>query len=185
MEPKTAESQAEILPDHCAADVAVLCCGNVLLGDDGFGPAVARRLNEGDAIPDEAIVLDAGTAVRELLFDVLVSERRPGRVVLVDAVDVGRPPGDVFELELDRLPKLNVSTVSLHQAPTTNLLRELRDETDVDVSVVVCQVTARPDEVCEGLSPAVEAAVAKAADLIASRYLSSKTTPRPARATKE
>lgn len=163
--------EMEILPDHCAADVVVLCCGNILLGDDGFGPAVASRLNEAGGIPSWAVVLDAGTAVRELLFGILVSDRRPRRIVLVDAVEIGRRPGEVFEIDLDRLPEVNVSTISLHQAPTSNLLREIRDETDVEVDVIVCQVAARPDEVRQELSPAVTQAVEEATELIRRRFL--------------
>jgi len=34
------------LPDYCTAGVLVLGCGNPLMGDDGFGPAVAERLLE-------------------------------------------------------------------------------------------------------------------------------------------
>ena len=49
----------DILPDHCAKDVVVLCCGNVLLGDDGFGPAVAEKLNAINNIPEWAVVIDA------------------------------------------------------------------------------------------------------------------------------
>jgi coenzyme F420 hydrogenase subunit delta len=173
--------ETELLPDHCAAEVVVLGCGNVLLGDDGFGPAVAAHLERSGGIPDGTVVIDAGTAVRELLFDILVSERRPRRIVLVDAVDLpaddangGRAPGEVFELDLDRLPKVNVSTISLHQAPTTNLLREIRDQTGVEVTIVVCQVSERPDEVHVGLSAAVARAVEEAADLIVRRFLSDR-----------
>ncbi|UCF09815.1 MAG: hydrogenase maturation protease [Candidatus Bipolaricaulota bacterium] len=166
-----AERDAEILPDHCAAEVVVLCCGNVLLGDDGFGPAVAAALHASSRIPERAAVVDAGTAVRELLFDILVCDRRPRQLVLVDAVDVGRDPGEVFELELDRFPKVNVATLSLHQAPTTHLLREIRDETGVEVTAIVCQIAQRTEEVEDRLSPAVLRAVAAAADLIRRRFL--------------
>ena len=44
----------EILPDHCAKEVVVLCCGNILFGDDGFGPAVADRINASETVPEWA-----------------------------------------------------------------------------------------------------------------------------------
>ncbi len=163
--------ETELLPDHCAKDVVCLCCGNVLLGDDGFGPAVARRLNDGDSIPDWAIVIDAGTAIRELLFDIAVCEQRPRRIIVVDALDVDLVPGEVLEIAVDALPRVNDGTFSLHQAPTSNLLRDLRDEANVEVTVVACQVEFVPEEVSEGLSPTVEQAVDWATDLIADKYL--------------
>ncbi len=161
----------EALPDHCAKDVVVLCCGNTLFGDDGFGPAVASRLNATVPIPDWAAVIDAGTGVRSLLFDMVLSERRPRLVVVVDAVDLGRTPGEVFEIPLDRLPRVQVSEFSLHQAPTSNLLRELRQVGDVRVTVIACQVSRIPEEMTEERSPAVEAAIDRAGAMIADRFL--------------
>ncbi|MGQ9582191.1 MAG: hydrogenase maturation protease [Thermoplasmatota archaeon] len=45
------------LPEYCTARVLVLGCGNPLVGDDGFGPAVAERLLSemaGASAPGEA-----------------------------------------------------------------------------------------------------------------------------------
>ncbi|NIM48234.1 MAG: hydrogenase maturation protease, partial [Gemmatimonadales bacterium] len=42
--------------------VVVLGCGNVLFGDDGFGPAVAQHCQEHYRIPADICVLDAGTS---------------------------------------------------------------------------------------------------------------------------
>jgi len=181
----------EILPDHCAKDVVVLCCGNVLFGDDGFGPAVAERINRIFTVPDWAVVIDAGTGVRELLFDMVLSERRPRWVVIVDAVDLrvhavnavdlpigeedaldlGREPGEVFEIPLDQIPRVQVSEFSIHQAPTSNLLQELQEVGDVRVVVIACQVTEIPGEMTEEMSPAMNAAVEQAAGMIADRFL--------------
>jgi len=168
----------EFVPDHCAKDVVVLCCGNVLFGDDGFGPAVAEKLNATGDIPDWAAVIDAGTAVRELLFDMILSERRPRLVVVVDAVDLrvdgvdsNRKPGEVFEIPLDELPRVQISELSLHQAPTSNLLQELEELVDVRVAVIACQVEGVPEEMSEEISPVVTAAIGQAAALIAERFL--------------
>jgi len=176
----------DILPDHCAKDVVILCCGNVLFGDDGFGPAVAAKVNAESEIPDWAVVIDAGTAVRELLFDMILSERRPRLIVVVDAVDLRaavddlradtgdlatHEPGDVFEIPLDTIPRVQVSEFSLHQAPTSNLLQELRQELDVRVAVIVCQVESIPEEMTEEISAPVTAAIDRAAKLIADRFL--------------
>ena len=178
----------DILPDHCAKDVVVLCCGNVLFGDDGFGPAVAERINARGAVPDWAVVIDAGTAVREFLFDMILSERRPRLVVVVDAVDLrvdagdavdlrvdgvdpNRKHGEVFEISLDDIPRVKISEFSLHQAPTSNLLQELQEVADVRVAVIACQVEGIPEEMSEKISPAVTTAIGQAAELIAERFL--------------
>jgi len=154
-----------------AGEVVVLGCGNVLLGDDGFGPAVAQKLQVSGTIPPWAEVIDAGTSVRELLFDITFGEQRPGLIVVIDAVDVGRTHGEVFEIPLDNIPIVNVPEYSLHQAPTSNLLRKLRDRCDVNVVVIACQVGDIPSEVKMGLTPVVEDAVVRASKLVEKRFL--------------
>ena len=165
----------DVVPEYCTKPVVVFGCGNILLGDDGFGPAVVKELHASGAVPECAEVIDAGTSVREFLFDIALSEQRPGLIVVLDAVDAGRCPGEVFEIPLDDIPVVKVSDYSLHQAPTSNLLRQLRDHCGVDVSVIVCQVEQIPDEVKMDLSPAVQEAVIRATDLIENKFLKRNT----------
>lgn len=168
---KMSAMSLDIVPTHCAKPVVILGCGNILLGDDGFGPAVAEKLCASDVVPAWATVIDAGTSVREFLFDITLSEQRPSLIVVIDAVDVGRPPGDVFKIPLDDIPIVKVPDYSLHQAPTSNLLRELRDYCGVEVVVIACQVGDVPDEVKMGLTPAVEDAVVCATKLVEESFL--------------
>lgn len=164
------ERAGDVAPDYCTKPVVVLGCGNVLFGDDGFGPAVAERLGRSGALPAWATVIDAGTAVREILFDMVLSERRPVVVVVVDAMDAGREPGEVFEVPLERIPAVKVSEFSPHQAPTSNLLRELEDSCGVEVVVVACQAGSPSREMRMGLSPEMEGAADRAARVIEDRF---------------
>jgi coenzyme F420 hydrogenase subunit delta len=154
-------------PEWYDKSVLILGCGNVLLGDDGFGPAVAQRLRDNSTIPADICVLNAGTSVREILFDTILSEKKPIKIVIVDAMDCGREPGELFLLNVDSLPKVKLDDFSMHQIPTSNLLRELRDHCGIEVVVLACQVANTCDMVNPGLSPPVEAAVKSAAELIA------------------
>lgn len=150
----------------------VLGCGNVLYGDDGFGPAVAGALAERYPIPADAAVLDLGLATRGFVFDVLLSSTRPARIVIVDAMErAGRRPGELFEVPLDELSREKVDDFSFHQGPTSNLLRELRDLCGVDIVIVSCQPERIPAEMERGLSAPVQAAADRAAALIHERYL--------------
>ena len=150
--------------------ILILGCGNILFGDDGFGPAVARRCRESCSIPPDTSVLNAGTSVRNILFDVLLAEEKPAVVVILDAIDCGREPGEIFELDLDAYPVNKVDDFSMHQVPTSNLLRELRDLGGVDVAVLACQVAHIPEEVCPGLSPPVQEAVGTAVKSLSRRH---------------
>ena len=153
-------------PDYCRCDTLVLGCGNELFGDDGFGPAVARRLQSRPEFPASALALDVGTSVRQVLFDVLLGPVRPRRVVVVDAVDLGRRPGEVWTVAAADLPAVKCDDFSMHQLPTSNLLRELSELGGVDVTCVVAQVSGIPPEVRPGLSAPVERAVECAVAMI-------------------
>ena len=153
-------------PDYCSCETLVLGCGNELFGDDGFGPAVARRLRERPELPAAVLALDVGTSVRQVLFNVVLSAVRPQMVVVVDAVDMGRQPGEVWRLSAAELPAIKCDDFSMHQLPTSNLLRELSRIDGVDVTCVVGQVGGLPPEVRPGLCAAVERAVPRAVEMI-------------------
>jgi len=156
----------EALPEHCVCETLVVGCGNDLFGDDGFGPAVARRLCEMPDAPRGVCAIDVGTSVREVLFDVLLGPVRPRRILVVDAVDLGREPGDVWSMEASELPEIKLDDFSMHQLPTSNMLRELDDLAGVEVTCVVGQVSAFPREVQPGLSAPVRRAVDRAAEMV-------------------
>lgn len=144
-------------------------CGNTLLGDDGFGPAVVERLNSVYAhrLPADAAALDVGTSIRELLFDMILSPVKPRRLIIVDAVDQpGRRPGEIFELRVEDIPAVKVHDFSLHQFPTVNLLQELTEHTGVEVHLVAVQIEEIPPEVRPGLSPPVAQAVERACEAV-------------------
>jgi coenzyme F420 hydrogenase subunit delta len=154
-------------PEWYDKSVLILGCGNILIGDDGFGPAVAQRLRGNFTIPADVCVFDAGTSVRQILFDTVLSEKKPSKIVIVDAMDCGREPGELFLLDIDFLPKIKLDDFSMHQIPTSNLLRELRDLCGIEVIVIACQVSHTPDSVDPGLSIPVEGAVKNAAEILA------------------
>lgn len=150
----------------------------MLYGDDGFGPAVAARL-EAEGMPDGVAVMDVGTGVRKILFNLLLSTRGPKLVIVVDAVDRARAPGELFWLDLGEVPAEKTDDFSLHQAPTSNMLAELRDERGVVVEVLACQSKWIPREMQCGLSPEVGAAVRPACDLVRQRVASEGPSPMP------
>jgi len=162
------------LPDYLTKKTVVFGCGNILFGDDGFGPSVAEHLSKNYDIPENALVMDVGTSVRELLFTILLSETRPSKVIVVDAVDRGKNPGEVFEISIDEIPERKTDDFSMHQVPTSNMLRELKEIGGIEVSIVVCQVQNIPEEVSSGLSGPVRLAVSRASKIIYEKIIMRK-----------
>jgi coenzyme F420 hydrogenase subunit delta len=118
--------------------VLVFGCGNILFGDDGYGPRVAEELLENYHLPENVKVVNAGTSIRNLLFDITLSEKKPEK--------------EIFELPIDEIPLKKIDDFSMHQLPTSNLLKELKDFCKVDVIIIACQIDKIPTEVSTKIS---------------------------------
>jgi coenzyme F420 hydrogenase subunit delta len=140
--------------------VLIFGCGNILWGDDGFGPAVIQALQERYRLPADVLALDVGTAIRDILFDLVLSDRKPDKLFIIDAVEYPhRQPGEVFEIPVEGIPDKKTSDFSLHQFPTVNMLQELKEQSRIDITILVAQIETIPEEVRPGLSPAMTRAV--------------------------
>jgi coenzyme F420 hydrogenase subunit delta len=167
------------LPDFCRKPTLILGCGNILFGDDGFGSAVVDYLEAHWTVPDDVCLLDVGTGVRKLLFTLCLSPVRPSRVLILDALDLGAAPGELFVIDPVDIPAIKLDDFSMHQLPTSNLLRELQERCGVQVRVLACQSGALPEEVRPGLSEPVRRALPEAAARIASEYFGSPSDEAP------
>jgi coenzyme F420 hydrogenase subunit delta len=150
--------------DTVYKDIIVLGCGNILFGDDGFGSSVAERLQSCTRLPKNVEVINAGTSVRGILFDLVVNEKRPRKIIVIDAIDANKKPGEIFRIDLEEIPKNKVDDFAIHGMPTSNLLRELRDCCNVEVIVIVGQVDHIPEMVKPGLSDALTRSVPAAVE---------------------
>jgi coenzyme F420 hydrogenase subunit delta len=164
------EPDQTVLPDFCLKPTLILGCGNILFGDDGFGCAVVEYLEAHYPVPEDVCLLDVGTGVRKVLFTLCLSPVRPRRVLILDALDVGREPGEVFEIDPKDIPAIKCDDFSVHQLPTSNLLRELEEQCGVEVRVLGCQTGPLPEEICPGLSEPVRRALPVAAERVVTGY---------------
>ena len=165
------ETDHSDLPEFCRKPTLVLGCGNNLFGDDGFGCEVVEYLEGHYPLPEAVCLLDVGTGVRKLLFTLCLSPVRPQRLLIIDAIDAGRSPGDLFEIDPSEIPVIKLDDFSMHQIPTSNLLRELQEECGVEVRVLGCQTGPLPQEISPGLSLPLRAALPHAAEWLIHEYL--------------
>jgi coenzyme F420 hydrogenase subunit delta len=156
-----------MIKDLFEKSVLIFGCGNILWGDDGFGPAVIERLKEHYPLPDNVMVMDVGTSIRDILFDLVLSDKKPQKIFIVDAVEYpDRQPGEVFEIPVEGIPDKKSTDFSLHQFPTVNMLQELKEHSRIDIKILVAQIESIPEEVKPGLSPVVTTAVDTACQLL-------------------
>ncbi len=86
----------------------VACFGNVLRADDGVGPAVAKALLA-EPLPEGVRVLEVGIGGIHLVQELMTGA---DLLLVVDAVDLGRPAGSVV---VQRPDVLDVNELTVNQ----------------------------------------------------------------------
>ncbi len=155
----------EDILEYASKRVLILGVGNILFGDDGFGPAAAEYLMSHCKIPNDVHVMDAGISAGDILFNVALSPRKPRKLIILDAVKMQKKPGTVFQLSIDKLPVSKLGDFSTHVFPATSILKDLRDQMNIEIIIVACQAKKVPKTVNQGLSDVVKNALAEAACL--------------------
>jgi hydrogenase maturation protease len=108
------------LTQTTAAPTAVLIgLGNPLRRDDGVGVVAVRLFRERYLPHPDLAVVDGGT----LGFGLLAYFEAAARLLCVDAVDFGEPPGHIGVLEGEAIPAFFATRpLSLHQAGLPEVL---------------------------------------------------------------
>lgn len=121
------------------------------MADDGLGLAALDRLRQYAFDPCVELV-DGGTWGMNLLPLIEDSER----VLLLDAINVGAPPGTQVVLERDQLPRYLSTKVSPHQVDLRDVLALAEWRGNLPAQTVA--VGLQPDriEMSVGLTPAIE-----------------------------
>jgi hydrogenase maturation protease len=140
----------------------ILGLGNPLRGDDGIGPRVIEEVTR-RGLPEGVSSLDGGTGGLDLL-NVLEGWKR---VVVVDAADVGREPGQFVRFAPDQARFVKpTDSFSLHHAGLGEVLAlaNVLGRTLPEMTIFGVQ----PARVGwgQGLSPAVEAALPALTDAV-------------------
>ncbi len=116
----------------------VFGCGNTLMGDDGFGPAVMEYLQAECSLPDYITCIDVGTSIRDILFDIMLSEKRPRQIIIIDAADnPGKDTGELYEIDIDGIAPAKANDFSLHQFPTKNISEVTITDKPIGAAMVV------------------------------------------------
>jgi len=141
----------------------IACVGNIFLGDDGFGSAVAAEL-VGRELPAGARFEDYGIRSIHLVYELL-----DGYDVLVLVDTVGRqegPPGSLYVIEPDLSAAVAEPVLDPHDLPPGGAL-ELIGILGGQVGRIVV-VGVQPADLTEGigLSEPVRIAVVPAAELV-------------------
>jgi hydrogenase maturation protease len=142
-----------------SATCVVLGLGNTLHTDDGIGPQAIERLRSDARVPADVALIEGGTLGLELLTYIWDCSY----LVVLDAVDVGQPPGTLVRMSSQEVQTLP-SQGSVHQLGVADLLVALRVLASRTPEVVLLGVQPASTEWGTELSPAVAAALPALAD---------------------
>ena len=147
--------------DSSPKHIVVLGVGNILLSDEGVGVHVANKLMEMN-LPSGVEVVEGGTDGFGLMNVVVGADR----LIVVDAVKGGGPPGSIYRFDIKDAPSYpDAFKTSVHQIGILEVvnLSELVGKTPETTIIGV-----EPKSVDTGmeLSPEVQAKLPKIIDLI-------------------
>lgn len=132
--------------------ILVAGVGNLLRGDDGFGPAVTQLLGH---LPAGADVVETGIGGIALLQEIMAG---CDGLVLIDAVDRGAAPGTVFVLEPEVGEGVHEPDVHLANPDRVLSMAKTMGFLPDRVRIIGCQPEDM-DELCQGLSAVVQRAL--------------------------
>lgn len=145
--------------------IAVICVGNEYQLDDGFGPAVARYLDERYEFPSNVAVLDRAV----MGYGIVPDLRACDVAVVVDALDgTGAEPGSVFSFDPADM-RVSPGKTSLHEVRFADVL-EAATFMGASCAARCFGVQVRDmgaGALERGLSPGVQGAVATVARMVA------------------
>jgi hydrogenase 3 maturation protease len=141
----------------------VLGIGNRLGGDDAAGTCVVDMLNRWcqtakDPLLVEIIAIDTSTTPES--YTSVIRRQRPDLLILIDAADMGLPPGTLRTIAPD---KINILSFSTHHIPIPMFVSYVEKFCG---KVLVIGVQPEHTQTGKGISKAVHKSVKKLAEVI-------------------
>ncbi len=133
-------------------ETLVIGLGNPIMADDGLGIAALERLREGWTLPETVRLVDGGTWGMNLLP--LIEEA--SELLLLDAIDSGKPVGELVVLEREEVPRFFGLKLSPHQIDLREVLALAELRGGLPAKLVAMGLQPARVEMFSGLSPGVE-----------------------------
>ena len=139
--------------------ILIVGVGNILLGDEGIGIHVIKKLERLD-LPANVEILDMGVAAFSLIPHI------PGRekIIIVDAVKAGGKAGSIYRFSIDEIQKEKDKHLSLHEVSIGDIWSFVQPHTSTEVVVIGVE----PGQIKWGmeLSPSLKEKIPQVVNLI-------------------
>ncbi len=110
--------------------IVIVGIGNILRGDDSFGPVLIERLNNNV----NAVCIDAGSAPENYAGKII--KENPGTILIVDIVHLDLKPGDWQILRKEDIVKSGFTT---HDLSPSMFIEYIESQTDAEIYMLGIQ----------------------------------------------
>jgi hydrogenase maturation protease len=156
--------------------VKVVGLGNVLVGDDAFGPHAVQTLRATFDVGPDVEILDLGTPGFDLIPHLMGAEA----LIVVDTVKADAPPGSLrLYTRRQIIDKPPPPRLSPHEPGLMETLLTLEMIGDAPRDVLVVGVVPRSTETGIALSEEVRAAIPAAVEAVVAELARLGLTPEP------
>ena len=118
------------LKDILKGKVVIVGVGNIIRGDDGFGPKLIERIKNSARV----VCLDAGVAPENYLGKII--KESPDTVLIIDTVHLGKNPGECEILKGEDIAKCGFAT---HDISPVMFIEYLTKETKANIYMLGVQ----------------------------------------------
>lgn len=113
--------------------LVILGIGNPLRGDDFAGSLIARKLNQ-NFKNEKIMVADGGTVPEN--YTGMIRKENPSHILIIDAADMGKPPGYIKLIKKEEISQYNIST---HAMPLSFLIKYLESTSPAKITLIGIQ----------------------------------------------
>lgn len=124
----------------------ILGIGNEMRGDDGLGSVLAQELSN---LEDKNITIFDGKTVPEN-FTGAIKRETPSHIIILDAVEMGEPPGHVKLVFKEEIANYSIST---HAMPLSFLINYL--ETTTSAKIMLMGIQPKNMDLIDEMSPEI------------------------------
>jgi hydrogenase maturation protease len=156
------------------SNILVLGLGNLVHADDGLGVHAIQRLVADPRVSPDVVLMDGGTQGLSLLPHVADYTR----LLVIDALDAGEPPGTIMRIEGQALRHMP-GKPSVHQLGFADLLSALELLGEMPEEIVLLGVQPLSTEWSAELTPPVTQALDPLLEAVMEQLQSWALEPQP------
>lgn len=136
----------------------IVGCGNILFGDDGFGPKVIEYMKENNIkLSGDTCLIDGGTSAPHYIFT--LPQDKWKNIIIIDIASMNEKSGTIKILTLDEV-KEEDRYMDVHGMSVTYPLHDLKDK--INIKIVACQPENVPQDMDLNLTETIEKSIPEA-----------------------